>query len=395
MTESLKTILHEHRYIKDALKKESKLPRHYWRIQLCRFFFLKGDVDRIPRALRSNFCPLFWFSNFLVLTSPIWLAVMLIGYLIVRLFDFIENFIVTPVKKKKQEWKKARMIRRIAQGKEEKKSEYQYNPAKPDPAKISCGRQEFEMIYKRLKDKGLVTGEPDWNSDELVQLVEEHCRYDEDYDSVYFVNFRRHCREMSWRRELARLREEENQRRERLRIKQEEEANIAKEKKRKRDAFFAKVFSMCKTFFQWLALIIALPVAVFLAYVLYNVVIFVGVQFITLCKFIFITHYQHTIEALVIAVIACVTLSFLYAFFSAEIFRKWFWRPLGSAWEVSCDNVIVPVAKGVACPFIWMGNKIAKVCEFVYDFGRMFMSENCPHITWEDEKPPTTSEKAN
>lgn len=301
----------------------------------------------------------------------------------------VDKYIVRKVKNKHKEWKALRCKNNAKQREEERKAELVFNPKKPNISKLESGLSEFTTLYRSLKRRGEVKGQPDWDSDVLVAQLEEKCYYDEDYDSVYFVSFRRFCRGKNWRKELARLREEDERLKEKLRLEKEESDRKKTIRKQKRDAFFSKIFGWSKTFFQWLALIVALPVAVFAAYWLYRLAIFIAEQLLVFLKFAFVTHIDNTVLYTACGVFGVAVPSFLYAFFSAEFFRKWFWRPVGRGIEISCDNVIVPVAKTISFPLIWIGKWVFKGFEFIYDFGRMFMSENCPHITWEDAKPVT------
>ena len=72
---SLATVIQEFRILGEALDKNREdpinLPNNYWRSELAACFLRRSKGD-LPRPFRLNFCPLFWFTNLLVLTLPIW-----------------------------------------------------------------------------------------------------------------------------------------------------------------------------------------------------------------------------------------------------------------------------------------------------------------------------------
>ena len=385
LLETLKTVGSEHQYIKDAYAKQSKLPKHYWRIALCRFFFLKDEdeTDKLPIALRKNFCPLFWFSNFLLLIAPIWVTIYLLitflGWLGEKLGNGFENIVIDNYKAKKKVWRANRDAEIEKEGKVELEKRCTYDPKTAVFGRLKRGRDEIKYIIHQLIRDGEIE-EVEWESKDFQTKLGDHYE-----DARYFASFRA-FHGPKWKEALTAI---EIQREEQC-AKDARDRAIAEaarlEKERKKNAFYAKVFGYAKTFFQALALIVAIPVILFLVYWLYIFVVWAGGYIGQFFYFIFVTRIWDTLRITGWSIVVIAALVFICAFFAADVFRVWFWRPLGKKILWFGENILEPGAERTGKGLKWLFSPITKGVLFVWDFGKMFFSNNCPVIEWEEEK---------
>lgn len=373
----LGTVLNEGRYIRDAVKNRSKLPSNYWRAHLAMYAFRKDEMSELPKALQSNFCPLFWVTNFLLLVSPLWVPVYIFFGLLDKAFDKIEELVLLPagayIKKRKEENVKIRG----EVYKEEMKKKYTYDPKFPNLMDLICGRESIESVLETMRAWGQIQKDKpiDWGDDKFLDNIHDH-------EARYFATFRAYHGK-SWKDEYTRLKEvnaiREKEREERHKKLREAE----KERKANRDRQFAKLFSYAKPVCKFVALAIGIPIACVVSYHLY---FFLGFCWYWIARFLHFVFVLHIYDVLIIVVACAITIA---ALFATQVCRKHIWSPVGKGFGWTWKKLILPPLKIIAAPFVWLGGILSGTLEFVFNFIRMFFSENCPHIEWEKEEEET------
>lgn len=378
----LKTVLLEPKYIKDALKKESKLPEYYWRLELCIIFFLEEKRSDLPRALQNNFCPLFWFSNFLLLVAPIWGTIYAIGYTLRQIYSLLCTYVTSPVWDRWESYTRAysrkQMLLRDKRETEVFKVKHTFNPSEPRVTQLRWGESFVSEYTHNLKAAGAIT-EVDWDSDEFLSKLN-------DEDVYYFATFRRLYKD-KWKDTIAKIIEEDKKRSiEKLEAAQAAEKKI-KESKARRERFFSKLFGYAKTLCQVMALLVAIPGVIAVAYFVYLLTIKLWYVIGVVYHFLFVEHLPEFLE-----ITGCVILGLvlvMVASITVKALRGLFWTPVVNAVAYCCDisaDLLRPVAKVIVNPIVWIGRKIGGFFSFVLDFVRMFFTDNCPHIEWEEEE---------
>jgi len=378
----LGTVLNEGRYIGDAIKNRSKLPKNYWRKHLALYVFRKDEISELPKALQSNFCPLFWVTNFLLLVSPLWLPVYIFFGLLDKAFDKLEDWVLQPSRVYIKKRKEARNEYRANVYREEVRQKYTYDPKMPNLPNLIEGRDCIETILETLRGWGiLLKGQPiPWDDPKFLDNIHIH-----DREARYFATFRAYHGN-KWKDEYNRLKDEytrrEKEREEYFKRVAEEE----KERKARRDRQLAKLFGYAKTFCKVAALFVAIPVICIVAYYSYYAI---GFCWYWICRFLHFVFIEHIIDVLKTALGVVIVLAVavaIAALVATPVCRKHIWTPLGKGICWAWNKLVLPPLKLIAAPFVWIGKLISNFLEFVFNFIRMFFSENCPHIEWEEDE---------
>lgn len=379
----LKTVAHEHRYIIDAINKQSKLPKHYWRIALCRFFFMVDNTAELPSILRTNFCPLFWFTNFLLLTAPIWLTFALIGWVLIKIAGVFARKLIHPVEHKYKVYmaakSQARCYKYYAAHAAAEKARRTFNPNEVNLEKLTSGKRSTPRIIKMCKLRGEhIPYKIDWADPKLIDLL-----YDD--TAAYFASFLA-MYGPAWRQELRKLQTMEREKYNRLTARYEAEAAKIKADRVKRDKMFTTIFMRAKAFCRVVALIVMLPVAIFAAIGLYHIAIFLVLALGAFCYFAFVEHAEITWTIVIMVPFVVPLLYSVGLRFAGDTCRDKIWRPMADRLLSFFDVYFIPFLCFISKPFIRVGGWFIKSCAFCRDFTKMFFIENCPLIEWEEEK---------
>lgn len=379
----LGTVLNEGRYIKDAIKNRSKLPSNYWRKHLALYAFRKDEMSELPKALQSNFCPLFWVTNFLLLVSPLWVPVYIFFGLLDKAFDKIEQLVLKPsisyIKKRKE----ARVEFKSKEYREEIRLKYTYDPRSPNLPNLLEGRESIESVLETLRGWGfLKKGQPvQWDDPKLLENIHDH-------EARYFATFCAHYGE-NWKSEYKRLKDDYTAREKERAEKYKKLVEAEKARKAARDQQLSRLFGHAKTFCKVVALAIALPLVVFVAYHLYYALGFCWYWIYRFLHFVFVDHIYDVLTfawQFCIVLVAAIALASLFAL---DAPKKYIWFPIGRGIRWTWKTLVLPPLKIIAAPFVWLGGILSGTLEFVFNFIRMFFSENCPHIEWEKEEEET------
>jgi hypothetical protein len=360
MTTTLKTVLQEPRIIADALiKGQVTLPKNYWRSRLCCLFFCKDGVDDLYQILKTNFCPLFWTSNFLLLIAPIWLPIYGVIFLALLFGEALTTYIDT-MREKRRENRRLRTLRakevdRLQLG--------HFDPEKPIFERLENGRSRF---YPRLKDYKSKLNIPKeqllpLDHPELIKLV--------DADVLYYINFMRHygdthkvAFEDVMNKYYARL-----------------EALVKAREKRKQlmDKWFAKVFTRCKKVATAILLVVGVVASVALCYFIFLGVVQATPYVLNFIHWCFVVNWDVTWRTLAAIPILLALMWIVSLVLEHSLFDRFVFTPIG--------NVAEKVAPVTNPPIIWVFTKFANACSLVANFIKMFFSKNCPGIVYTDE----------
>lgn len=353
----LTTIAQEPRVIASALfKGEVQLPSNYWRIRLCCFFFWKDDKEDLFRILQNNFCPLFWTSNFILVSSFIWLPVYLVIHTISYILDRLTN------------WRIQRQSSSITKQKQKQEELATWNLAKPNVDWLRAGKETFDIHRPRYEDLGLLGLYPQW--DQMKQFAFNG------YER-YYCDFRAkhpYDADALYSRLVHQLEKEEETQRERNRIAEERAAQW----KQRREVLFGKIFAKGKVIFQSTIVFASLAAAFYVGLGLLWLVVNAIVPALSgIVGFFFVSH-PGVLPMVVLAVGVGV---FIYLQLKEDSYTRTqltpevaeFFEGVASGFSKAW-SFVSPVFKAAGAVF-----------SFCYDFVRMFFSNNCPGITYKDD----------
>ena len=385
--QTLDTLIEEPKYIAAAVRGKPILPPNYWRIELCKFVLRRGSREELPNALRNNFCPLFWFTNLLAVLLPVILIVYTVVWFFFKCGDFLENFVGKPVEKWLAKLKSKRIANNIEAKKKDRLERSKFDPnATINPDFMLDKKRALELLLVSMRSHGELQGKVDITSPEVLDKIlaaDYYSFYDGD-SAVTFATFVKHHGK-NWRQELERLKREYPARLAEQEKKQaEKEAKIKARKDRINKAVMT-VTAHAKPLFKGLAIFCLVPLALALAYGVYLLFAFTFGKLPAMANFMFVKHRQDlfavSIFMLLLILLAINIKVAAESKWISRLFSKIIAKPVVRTAEfvggVFLVTIIVPIA--------WVGSKFYKLFIFTRDIVKMFFSENCPHITWEDE----------
>lgn len=374
---TLKTILQEGRILREAWGGSVKLPSNYWRTRLVMYVFGLTDKAQVPNIFKNNYCPLFWFSNFLLFTSPLWLLLFGIVWVGKKIGGWLDDTCFSPLMESietKSKVSKERKKQRSAEEEIEARRAIVYNDSDPDLAKLQAGKEWYETWLKdrtdvRVDDVEYFVGKayPSF----LVYYARFRQRYgDDSYESrIHSIAEGIQAR---WTQERA----EEQARREQLELQKQDWNRI-----------FISIINWTKIFGKAFVFVFAVPVIALVAWFLYELVILVVPAIFNGLWYALTNHFTDILLGLGLFVAVIGTISGLVFFFKSDWFDE--------AKDTTIDGVgaafgatgrgIAAVWRVITSPFVWVGRLIWSFCEFIVNFFRMFFSQNCPGITYDEE----------
>lgn len=375
--ETLKTVLQEGRILREAWGGSVKLPSNYWRTRLVMFVFGLTDKAQVPNIFKNNYCPLFWFSNFLLFTSPLWLLIKAGLWVGKKIGGWLESTCLDPLMESidaKSKLSKERKKQRSAEEELEARRAIVYNDAAPDLECLQAGKEWYETW---LKDRA------ELRVDDVEHFVNGH------YPSflIYYAKFRQRYGEDSYEARIQAIAEgiqarwmqeraEEQIRREQLELQKQDWNRI-----------FISIINWTKIFGKAFVFVFAIPVIALVAWFLYKVVLLVVPAIFNGLWYALTHHFTDLLLGIGIVVAVIGVISGLVFFFKSDWFDE--------AKDTTIDGVgagFCAVGRGIAAvwrvltaPFVWFGKLIGSFLEFTVNFFRMFFSNNCPGITYDEE----------
>lgn len=374
----LGTVFQEPRVLAEAWKKQVNLPPNYWRTQLAMFVLVCSSKNELPRALRYNYCPLFWFTNILVLLLPAILLIAGVMKLAILIARTLGTFAITPGTEYIESWCADRKAVRETVKVEKKKRRLlavKYDDRSPDFELLSDGQDRFEAAIQYKLPENFSFNDPviveiiasDWVANRAVM-------YYLSFRQIFSTNHETKLREL---REAWRAKEQENTKKQLEEIKRKEAVDADWNK------IFSSIFYWSKIICKALLFIVSVPLIALLAWGIYVALIFLAKGVVWLGAALFVTHLKVTLLCIGIAIAFAVVIFGIVIFVQSGALREKVWEPFIDFLE----NRVAPFFGVLFKPFAFAGKKIAGFFTFLTNFIRMFYSENCPGITYTDEVP--------
>lgn len=363
MLSSLSTLRYELSYISQALTAHGvELPTNYWRFKLACFFLRVEENEKLPAALRRNFCPLFWFTNLLVLLSPIWGAAFLLVY--------VMDFFMSPVAKVVGAYTEKQVKRRRKEAMSEKiaditKELHNYNQGVFSSKYYAVFRKAEASFYNNshLVSYNEETGSYNWDDD-------SHLTSDLPLETVFYILAKRILGDKytDVYYDVARYVADCT--------KKKEEKKAARYKIPQRISMsFNEFLSITKTLCKVIVFPVSLIGLIYLTPLLFSGFRFICLQLYNFILFTFVTHFNTT---LIVAFTLCCIAGLIYTlavYVGSSRLSSFF----AIIWRAFCV-----VFGYVITPFVFLVGVMIKLIKAVYLFTKMFFSNNCPAITIKD-----------
>lgn len=358
---TLATLQYERQYISDALFKGGvNIGEDYWRLRLAMFVLLVNDLNELPAPLRKNFCPLFWFTNFLVITAPIWGMIYFLVWLSKVIYQGPVEKTLDAVISVKERREKIRTEVRERMNAEKRKSRV-FDERKVIYRDLSWGHTFIGDYLETLVHRKVIPSatDVDWNSPALLDGV-----FDDDI--TYYIKFRRQYGDL-WAEKLAEFRAADDAAKTKKAEEEQRKAVLDRKNEEEFRQILTGVFSWSKAFCKAILIVVSVPAILALAWLVYHAVILVGECAVFVLHLLFIKYLLTTVT-----VVGVVFLLVLAVFAIANFLSE---KDLSPIVDGLHDGI-------VACfgPFKWLGKKVAGFFTFILMFIKMFFSENCPGI---------------
>lgn len=299
---TLMTIFSEPRILRETWDKEVHFPENYWRTELCVYFLWQDDKDDLPNALRYNFCPLFWFSNLVLLLVPLWLPF----YLIIKGLNLFCEVAVTPNIDNFYAWKVERKATKAQEGIQHERNRIKsitFDPTKVNMNLLRRGRHYINSTLWQTGSVGPDESDPvnskvvNWDNPRLLDECDE--------EEAYFMAFRRFYKD-TWPQEFRRLEEESEER-------HRKELETLRAEERRAEAVKADFNKMLTSVFTWSKIIckailflVALPIIYLIAIAFYKLAVWLFYAIGWVLWMLFVQHLTTTFIVIVsIIAIAC------------------------------------------------------------------------------------------
>ena len=370
---TLMTIFSEPRILRETWDKEVHFPENYWRTELCVYFLWQDDKDDLPNALRYNFCPLFWFSNLVLLLIPLWLPV----YLIIKGLNLFCEATVTPSLDSFHAWKTERRATIKLENthlERERIKNTKFDPTKVNLNLLRRGKAFINCVLWSTGSVGADESDPvnarvvNWDNPRLLEECDE--------EEAYFMAFRR-TYGADWPQQYARLeREAEESHRRDLEAKRAEERRV-QQVQADLNKMFASIFSWSKIICKAILFLVALPVIYFVAIGCYKLAVWLFYFIGWLLWVMFVQNLTTTCIVIVSVVAILSFIALMVYLFSEKIIQSL----VGSTF-----SKLEPIIEVILTPIVWVFLKIGAFGSFCFNFIRMFYVSNCPGIKYPGDK---------
>ena len=358
---TLETLKYERQYISDALFKGGvSLVEDYWRLRLAMLVLLVSDLNELPAPLRKNFCPLFWFTNFLVITAPIWGTIYFLIWFSKVIYEGpIEKTLDAAIAVKERR-DKIRTEVRDRMNVEKRKSRV-FDEKKVIYQDLAWGHIFIGDYLEVLVHKKVIpsTTDVDWNSPALLEGVW-------DDDVTYYIKFRRLYGDL-WAEKLAEFKAADEAKKIKAAEEEQRKAVLDRQNEEEFKKILTGVFSWSKAFCKAILIVVSVPAILAVAWLVYHAAILVGECALFVLHFLFIQYLLTTVS-----VVGGVALLVLACFAIAEFLSE---KDLSPIVDGLHDGIVFAFG-----PFKWLGKKVAAFFTFILMFIKMFFSENCPGI---------------
>jgi hypothetical protein len=369
---SLGTIFQEPRILAEAWGGQVNLPPNYWRTQLAMFTLVCSSRKELPRALQFNYCPLFWFTNILVLLLPAIISIAVVIKLVTTIANFVGTFGIEPAGTFIDTWCTNRKEVR-ATVKEAKKlhtlRSVVYDDRYPNYEKLLEGQDRFERHVRHYLDEGFSFDDP--RIPELFAVNQ---------DVMYYVAFRK-IFTTNHETKLRELREAWLKAKEQKTKQEIAELERVKAVEKDWNKIFSNIFYWSKIICKALLFVVSVPLTALLCWGLYQLLIIIINCVGWLLHVIFIQNLITTVYVVGGIVLVASIIFGIVIFVQSGALRDRIWDPFVEFLE----NRIFPVFCFCGRPFAFIGRKVAGGFTFLFNFFRMFYSENCPGVVYTDE----------
>lgn len=370
-----RTLRLEPSIIFEALDKNTvavHLPPDYWRYELAMYVLCKSHKSQLPSMLRGHFCPLFWFTNLLLLTAIVWLPI----YGLLSLLGYISNPVVHFAGKMVDALDRIKLTRTKASAAKQEgiRLKMRYDAAWPEYLRLRHGHEYWDstiLFFNCLNGENLSSSEAIDSKSFFLNVTD---------DLAYYVLFLRKYRDAA----PEKLEELGNRHRQQL---QEEEAERIRaamrgaEANAARKARFSKLVASAKPICKWFLILASIPVTYFLAKLICFLAVWCWVKLLWLIPFVFVEHGWEVLKALgIIALIVGVVVGLIIGFGSA----RWAQFKDYTLPDFVNKTIVNPVG-GFFDGFRTVFRKIGKFFAFCFYLARMFFLEHCPAIQQDEE----------
>lgn len=371
----LRTLFSEPRILRETWDKEVHFPENYWRTELCVYFLWQDDKDDLPNALRYNFCPLFWFSNLVLLIAPLWLPV----YLIIKGLNLFCETAVTPGLESVQAWNTERKATIRLEKKHDERERIKNTKFDPANVNINLLRRGKAFINCLIWETGSISVESteddpvnskvvNWDNPRLLEECDE--------EEAYFMAFRR-LYGAQWPQEYARLEAAAEEKDKKEIELQRAEAKRAQQVQSDFNKMFASIFNWSKIICKAILFLVALPVIYFVAIGCYKLAVWLFYAVGWLLWVMFVENLSTTAIVIAIIVGIVVFIGLMVYLFSERIIQSLVGETFAK---------LEPIFEAILSPFVWVCKKIGAMASFCFNFVRMFYVSNCPGIKYPDDK---------
>lgn len=373
---SIFTIFQEPRILAEAWGGTVNLPPNYWRTQLAMFVLLCSNREELPRALRYNFCPLFWFTNILALLSPLIFMLAVLIKVSIFLSKGLVAIGIEPTTTAIDAWVSTHKEQRGIDRRQREKSKLintVYDDRNPDYLKLIKGRERFERHIREDMGEGFSFSDPAF----FVKLADHwhinpSVMYYAAFRKIFTTNYETKLRELSdaYDKKL----EEQN-------IKDRAEYQSKQQIEKDWNKIFSSIFYWSKLLCKALLFVATVPAAAVIAWVLYYLatLLYQGVSW--LCMQLFVIHLMPTLGFIAGFIFLIAVVMGIVALVDSGVLSEKVGQPIATFFK----KVVLPVLVFLVSPFGWIALTIGKIFKFVVNFIRMFYSENCPGVVYTDE----------